>query len=145
MAAAALTGGCLCGAVRYTIGAPVTSLRACHCLNCQKHSGAAGTVNAIVPSDRFKITKGETRRYDDSATQSGRMLSRHFCGNCGSSIYSHRNPNPGFVVVRAGSLDDSSGMKITGNIWTSTARPWAHIDPSTECHAGNMPAPPKPA
>ena len=140
--AAPLTGGCLCGAIRYTISAPVTALRACHCLNCQKHTGAGGSVNAIVPNDAFTIVKGEPKRYDDSATQSGRTLSRHFCGNCGSPIYSRRNPGAGFVVVRAGSLDDSSGMKIAGNIWTSTARSWAYIDPSTECHAGNMPAPP---
>ena len=139
---AALAGGCLCGAVRYSISAPVTSLRACHCRNCQKHSGAAGTVNAIVPSDSFGITKGEPKRYDDEATQSGRTLSRHFCGTCGSSIYSRRNPDPGFVVVRAGSLDDSNGMKITGNIWTASARPWAYIDKSTERHPGNMPPPP---
>jgi hypothetical protein len=137
-----LTGGCLCGAIRYTISAPVSALRACHCLNCQKSSGTAGTVNAVVPTESFTITKGATHRYDDSATQSGRTLSRHFCAECGSPIYSHRNPNPGFLVVRAGTLDDSSGMKITGNIWTATARPWAHIDPGTERHPGNMPPPP---
>ena len=139
---APLTGGCLCGAVRYTINAAVTGLRACHCINCQKASGTGGTVNAVVPSDSFKITKGATKRYDDSATHSGRTLSRHFCADCGSPIYSHRNPNPGFVVVRAGSLDNSSGMKITGNIWTASARPWDYIDRSTECHPGNMPPPP---
>ena len=137
-----LAGGCLCGAIRYTVAAPVAGLRACHCLNCQKSSGAAGTVNAVVPSDSFKITKGATKKYDDSATKSGRTLSRHFCADCGSPIYSHRNPNPGFVVVRAGTLDDSSGMKVTGNIWTSRARSWAFIDPATECHLENLPPPP---
>lgn len=137
-----LEGGCLCGAVRYEIGIPVSALRACHCINCQKSSGTQGTVNAVVPSDKFSITKGQTKKYDDSATQSGRTLSRHFCGTCGSPIYSHRNPNPGFVVVRAGTIDDSGGMKITGNIWTASAREWAHIDASTECHPGNMPPPP---
>ena len=136
-----LTGGCLCGAIRYTIDAQVTGLRACHCKNCQRHSGTAGTVNAVVPTASFKITKGVTKRYDDSATQSGRTLSRHFCAECGSSIYSRRNPDPGFVVVRAGSLDDSSGMKITGHIWTATAPAWTHIDPATERHPGNMPPP----
>jgi hypothetical protein len=136
-----MTGGCLCGAIRYEISAPVTGLRACHCINCQKHSGAQGTVNAVVPTDSFRITKGAPKKYDDSATRSGRTLSRFFCAECGSPIYSTRNPNPGFVVVRAGTLDDSSGMKIAGNIWTSTARPWAHIDRSTECHAENIPAP----
>ena len=45
------TGGCLCGAVRYTVDVPVTALRACHCKNCQRASGSGGTVNAVVPSD----------------------------------------------------------------------------------------------
>jgi len=137
-----LAGGCLCGAIRYTVSVPVDALRACHCLNCQKSSGTGGTVNAVVPTDAFKITKGRTRQYDDKATLSGRTLSRHFCETCGSPIYSHRNPNPGFVVVRAGSLDETGGMRITGNIWTSRARPWAHIDAGTECHPENLPPPP---
>lgn len=139
-----LTGGCLCGAIRYEIGAPVAALRACHCLNCQKSSGNFGTVNAVVPTESFRIVKGETKKYDDAATRSGRVLSRHFCANCGSPIYSTRNPNPGFIVVRAGSLDDSSGLRIASHIWTSTARPWAHIDPGAECHPENLPAPPPP-
>jgi hypothetical protein len=138
----ALAGGCLCGAIRYTISAPVASLRACHCRNCQKSSGAGGTVNAVVQEADFKITKGATKKYDDDATQSGRTLSRHFCADCGSPIYSHRNPKPGFIVVRAGTLDDPSGLRITGNIWTATAAPWSHIDPASECHPGNMPPPP---
>ena len=138
-----LTGGCLCGAIRYTIDAQVTDLRACHCKNCQKHSGTGGTVNAVVPTDKFRITKGTPKKYQDSATQSGRTLSRHFCAECGSSIYSQRNPDPGFVVVRAGSLDDSSGMKITSDIWTAAAPPWAYIDPASERHPGNMPPPPQ--
>ncbi len=140
-----LTGGCLCGAIRYTINAAVSGLRACHCLNCQKSSGTGGTVNAVVPTGSFTITKGTPKRYHDSATQSGRTLSRHFCGDCGSPIYSQRNPDPGFVVVRAGTLEDSSGMRITGNIWTAAARPWDHIDLSTECHPGNLPPPPSKA
>jgi hypothetical protein len=142
-----VAGGCLCGAIRYLIAAPVATLRVCHCLNCQKASGTGGTVNAVVPTDSFRITEGHTRKYDDSATESGRTLSRHFCGDCGSPIYSHRNPNPGFVVVRAGTLDDSSALKIAAHIWTSRARAWDHIDPATERHPGNMPAPapsPKP-
>ena len=137
----ALTGGCLCGAIRYTIRQPISELRACRCKNCQKASGAGGSVNAAVPSSAFTLTKGTPKRYS-AVADSGRILHRYFCADCGSPIYSHRNPNPGFVVVRAGSLDDSSGMKITGNIWTASARPWDYIDRSTECHPGNMPPPP---
>ena len=137
-----IVGGCLCGAIRFSISVPVTALRACHCLNCQKASGTGGTVNAVVPTDSFAITKGAPRRYDDKATQSGRTLSRHFCETCGSPIFSTRNPNPGFVVVRAGTLDDHTGMKITANIWTSRVQPWDHYDPATECHPENLPPPP---
>jgi hypothetical protein len=93
-----LTGGCLCGAARYAVSAPITGLRACHCTNCQKSSGNSGTVNAVVPSESFPITQGATKRYDDSATHSGRTLSRHFCADCGSPIYSHRNREVGPAV-----------------------------------------------
>ena len=139
---ASITGGCLCGAIRYTADAEVSALRACHCLNCQKHTGTGGSVNAVVPTASFRITKGTPKKYQDSATQSGRTLSRHFCAECGSPIYSQRNPDAGFVVIRAGTLDDSSRLKIGTHIWTATAPGWVHIDPSTERHPQNMPAPP---
>ena len=134
-----LTGSCLCGAIRYTVDVPVSELRASHCIHCQKSSGASGTVNAIVPSSAFKITQGTPRRFDSKA-DSGRTLYRYFCGDCGSPLYSQRATAPERVVVRAGSFDDSSGMKITANIWTRSARPWSWIDPASEQHAANPPA-----
>jgi hypothetical protein len=130
-----LTGSCLCGAIRYTVNIPVTELRACHCTHCQKSSGASGTVNAIIPSSAFKLTQGTPKRYDDKA-DSGRTLYRFFCGDCGSPMYSQRATTPERVVVRAGTFDDSSGMKITGNIWTASARPWAYIDPASTQNPG---------
>ena len=130
-----LTGSCLCGAIRYTIDVPVTELRACHCTHCQKSSGASGTVNAIIPSSAFKLTQGTPKRYDAKA-DSGRTLYRYFCGDCGSPMYSQRATAPERVVVRAGSFDDSSGMKITGNIWTASAAPWSYIDPASTQHPG---------
>ncbi len=131
-----LTGGCLCGAIRYTLGAPVTGLRACHCTHCQKSSGTGSSVNAVVPSEAFTLTQGTPRRYADKA-DSGRTLLRFFCGDCGAPIYSQRENNPERIVVRAGSFDDSSAMKITANIWTRSARPWSWIDPATEQLPGN--------
>ncbi|MDQ5850052.1 MAG: GFA family protein [Pseudomonadota bacterium] len=137
---ALLTGSCLCGAIRYTVGVPVTELRACHCTHCQKASGAAGTVNAVLPSTAFKITQGTPKRYDAKA-DSGRTLYRYFCGDCGSPLYSQRPTTPEMTVVRAGTLDDSSGMKIATHIWTRSARPWAYIDPATKQFPGQPDAP----
>ena len=135
-----LSGGCLCGAVRYEITAPVTELRACHCLDCQRASGAAGSINAVVPSAAFAIKKGDPKHFA-KRSDSGRTLQRFFCGTCGSPVYSRRVEVPEMVVVRAGTLDDSSGMKITANIWTASARSWAYIDPATKQHPGQPDAP----
>ena len=80
---AALAGSCLCGAIRYAIDVPVTELRACHCIHCQKTSGAGGSVNALVPDTAFRIAAGVPKRYEVLAA-SGRTLHRYFCGDCGS-------------------------------------------------------------
>lgn len=130
-----LEGSCLCGAIRFTIDAPVKELRACHCRNCQKASGAGGSVNAVLPASAFRITKGTPKRYSAHA-DSGRLLHRHFCADCGSPIYSQREATPETVVVRAGLFDNPGEMRIAGNIWTASARPWSYIDPTTGQHPG---------
>lgn len=131
-----LTGGCLCGAIRYSVSAPVTDLRACHCTHCQKGSGTGAAVNAVVLSKDFTLVKGTLKCFGTMA-DSGRTLMRYFCGDCGSPIYSQRANAPERVIVRAGTFDDSSAMKITTTIWTSSARPWSYIDPATQQLAGN--------
>lgn len=131
-----LTGGCLCGAVRFTVSAPVEALRACHCTHCQKSSGTGASVNAVLPAAAFALTKGTPKHYDDTA-DSGRILRRFFCGDCGSPLYSYRLVNPERIVVRAGAFDESGGMKVTSHIWTKSARPWSHIDPACEQLPGN--------
>jgi hypothetical protein len=136
----AITGGCLCGAIRYSISVPITELRACHCTNCQKGSGTQGSVNAVIPAAAFKLTKGTLKRFD-SLADSGRTLYRFFCGDCGSPIYSQRATALDTLVVRAGSLDEAGDMKITANIWTRSALPWAHIDPASRQSPGQPDAP----
>jgi len=126
-----LTGRCLCGAIRYTVSAPITELRACHCTHCQKTSGTGGSVNAAIPSAAFKLTQGTPKRYAGTA-DSGRTLYRHFCGACGSPIYSQRATTPELMALRAGTLDNPGNIKITANIWTRSARPWSFIDPASK-------------
>ena len=125
------TGGCVCGAIRYTISAPLTDLRACYCVHCQRASGSHGTVAAMIPRSAFHLDKGEPKRFTTKA-DSGRTLVRYFCGDCGSPIYSHRETTPETLGIRAGTLDDSSGLKISAHIWTKMARSWTHIDPGAK-------------
>ena len=135
-----LTGGCLCGAIRYIVSVPITELRACHCTHCQKTSGAGGSVNAPIPSTAFKLTQGTPKRYADKA-DSGRTFYRFFCGDCGSPIYGERATAPEMLVLRAGTLDGGGDMKITANIWTRSARPWTTIDPASKQFPGQPDAP----
>jgi len=136
-----LTGGCLCGAIRYTVSVPITELRACHCTHCQRASGAGGSVNAVIPSAAFKLKQGTPKRYAATA-DSGRTLYRYFCGDCGSPIYSQRATAPETLVLRAGTLDAPGDMKITAHIWTRSARPWSYIDPACAQLSGQPDTPP---
>jgi hypothetical protein len=136
------TGGCLCGAIRYAVDAPLAELRACHCTDCQRASGAHGAVVAFVRAENFKIVRGTPKRFAKQA-DSGRTLLRYFCGECGSSLYSHRETTPEVIGVRAGTLDDPSGLRITAHIWTDSAPSWSYIDPAAKHFPGQPEAPPR--
>ncbi len=133
-----LTGGCLCGAIRYRVDTPLKNISACHCTHCRRISGAGASYNAVLPSSALTITSGTPRVYRDTA-QSGNILFRKFCENCGSSLFSQREKMPEMTVLKVGTLDDASGLKLAMNIWTDSALPWMHLDPAVERHPQNRP------
>lgn len=135
-----LTGSCLCGAIRYELTVPIEELRACHCRDCQKASGAGGAVNAMIPTSAFRITQGTPKRFTKVA-DSGRTLHRHFCGDCGSPLFSRREETPEMTSVRVGTLDNAPAMRITQHIWTKSKRPWAYVDPQARQFPGQPDAP----
>lgn len=136
--AGAVTGGCLCGKVRYDIAQGVENIIACHCTNCQKSSGAGMSHNTVIPSSAFTLTSGTPKVFTDTAN-SGNKLFRAFCGDCGSPIYSQREKMPEMMVVKVGTLDDSNAMKLAMNIWTKSARPWLSLAAGVENHSENRP------
>jgi hypothetical protein len=84
------------------------------------------------------FTSGQPKLFEDTA-QSGNVLKRYFCGDCGSPIYSQRANAPEMMVLKVGTLDVPGDMILAMNIWTNSARPWMHIDQATECHPENRP------
>ena len=133
------SGGCLCGAIRYTVDAPLKNVSACHCTHCRKSSGAGSSHNAIIATSALTISTGTPKRYVDTA-DSGNTLYRFFCGDCGSSLFSRREKMPEMTVLKVGTLDDASQLTLAMNIWTGSALPWMHIDPAAVNHPGNRPA-----
>src|SRR5918997_6805026 len=78
----AVTGGCLCGAVRYEAYGPPSLSVICHCRMCQRASGAPFMGLLFMPSDAVKVIKGYPRVYHSSPTSD-----RHFCPACGSPLF----------------------------------------------------------
>lgn len=122
-----LTGGCLCGALRYEIGeAPVTTYT-CHCTDCQRLTSSAFSMAITVSDGAFRLTKGEPRLAQKTA-ESGRIVTRWVCPDCGCWITSSPQPGeaPGEMIrrVRAGTLDDTSWLRPTAHFWTRSKQPW---------------------
>jgi len=122
----AITGGCLCRAVRYQIDAEPIVTRACWCRLCQYLGGGSGTVNTCFPSSALSIT-GELRDYR-SIADSGNVMHRQFCVVCGTPMFSSAEARAHLVFVRNGTLDDPSISSPAMTIWTSVAPVWACID-----------------
>ena len=130
-----LTGGCLCGAIRYVVECKVEGLAACFCKDCQRMTGAGGSINALVPSRVFRLTKGKTKVFTKTA-DSGNALHRHFCGDCGSWIFNPMGGDPEQVVVKAGTFDSHEGMAVVLNLWAQSRAPWTQIDTTIPTRQG---------
>ena len=125
---APFSGGCLCGAIRYESRAePLFSIN-CHCRDCQRTTGTAYAPVLAVPRDALSISQGEPTYYT-SQSDSGETVSRGFCPECGSGIFSKLSANPDIVGLKAASLDDPSWFRPTVDIYTDSAQPWDVMNP----------------
>ena len=129
-----ITGGCLCGAVRYTIGSDPVMVRNCHCDDCRRVTGCAFATNVFVKNDDITILSGELKRFDHEA-DSGNPRMQEFCPQCGASVFS-KGAMKGIKAVRIGTLDDASGLSPSANLFTARALEFSHIDGSLENSLG---------
>ena len=105
-----LTGGCLCGALRFTaIGAPYR-VGLCHCLDCRKNHGALFHASAIFPETAVTLT-GTWQTYGD----------RSFCPTCGSPVFAHIEDEIG---INLGAFDATDQFRPTYELWTIRRESW---------------------
>jgi hypothetical protein len=124
----AFQGGCACKAVRYEVSADPVATMNCHCRACQYASGGGFSTVVVVPRGTIRIVKGAPKGHA-SKGDSGKTVTRYFCIECGSPVYSDPELGP-MQVVKAATLDDPSKLVMTGSLYTSEAQPWAHVDPA---------------
>ncbi|MFL6620208.1 MAG: GFA family protein [Povalibacter sp.] len=133
----AITGRCFCGAVRYESSAAPVAVRACWCRDCQYLAAGNASVNAIFRTDAMQIT-GQTAEYLSTA-ESGNIVRRRFCPQCGTHMFAHSSARTEVMVVRVGTLDDREGIRPAGFIWTASAPTWAPINRELPCFEGQPP------
>ena len=133
-----IEGGCMCGKVKYTSGAEPAMVAVCHCIDCQKQTGSALSINIALAEDQISFT-GELKLVLTSGSETGEKVNRYFCPNCGSPLYSAPEVMPGMILLKAGTLDDTSWVKPDMNIWCASAQPWVSIDESLPIFPGNPP------
>ena len=120
-----ISGGCLCGQIRYDCESEPVFTGICHCSHCQRQSGAAFSVVVAVPQAALTI-EGATKIYTSTA-DSGRRVFNRFCADCGTTVVCEAEAFPGLIEIRAGTLDDTSWLKPTEEIYCDSAQPWVQL------------------
>lgn len=134
-------GGCLCGAIRYTLRKPLTPTRVthCYCGQCRRAHGAAFATYGVVLRKSFALhdPRGVLRDY-----QSSPDVTRSFCGECGSSLFWSHSGHPASIDVAIGTFDDEAAalVGVGANIFAASRAPWVALDsrvPSFACSVGS--------
>ena len=126
---ASFTGGCACGALRYTCsGAPKLSLN-CHCRDCQRLSGSAYLAAVIVDRKTFHVTQGALTLYTVTAAN-GMTKRQGFCARCGAPLVVMLDERPHIIAIAVGSLDEPGMYRPLADMWVASAQPWDCMDPA---------------
>jgi len=134
---AQISGGCLCGKVRYETKAEPLFMGICHCSSCQKQAGSAFGTSVAVPKQALSI-KGTVKTYAHKGG-SGKVVNRRFCPDCGSPVITEAEALPDVVIIKAGTLDDTSWLKPTAEIFCENAQPWVQLGGGMQRFPGNRP------
>jgi hypothetical protein len=122
-----LTGGCACGGVRYRLLARPLWTHCCHCTWCQRETGSAFAINALVEFDRVEVTAGRPEPLlTPSASGRGQVITR--CPDCRVALWSAYG-GPAILFVRAGTLDQRQRIVPDIHIFTASKLPWVRIPP----------------
>jgi len=117
---------CRCGALKLTLQAPSQLVVACHCLDCQRRTGAPFGVGAFYAADTVVISGASKEFVRDGA--SGGKVRSYFCPHCGSTVYWKADSLPSFVGVAVGALGDPKYPAPARSIFERSKHEWVQIE-----------------
>ena len=129
-------GRCACGAVRYALATAPMFVNCCHCLDCQRQTGGAFVINALIETDRIELLSGRPEPVQ-VPTDSGRPHFIHRCPACQVAVWSDYGGRPALRFVRVGTLEDPTALKPDVHIYTRSKLPWVTLSdgvPSFEAY-----------
>jgi len=121
MAELPLTGGCLCGAVRFEVDEPLVTAGWCHCTRCQRRTGTSGSIQGRIAPGSLRILSGEELL---RAYQPADGFAKVFCSGCGSSMWSRSPEDPDVISVRLGAFDTDPGIRPSYRQFVAYAPAW---------------------
>jgi hypothetical protein len=116
-------GGCSCAAVRYQLLSPPMFVNCCHCTLCQKQTGGAFVINAIIETSRIQLLKGQPVAVS-MLTESGRPHDIYRCPSCQIAVWSDYGRRPALRFVRASTLDEPHRVVPDAHIYVRSKVPW---------------------
>ena len=133
-----VTGGCLCGEIRYEARGEILAAGLCYCSVCQRLAGGGPNYALLLSPFEISVIEGKTSVFR-SAGGSGAMVERHFCGNCGAHLFGQGGAYADTLRIKAGSLDNPSLFQPMAQLWTSSAQSWHHLNPNLQTFERNPP------
>ena len=125
-----LSGGCLCGAVKYKTSGEILGAMHCHCRDCQRATGSGFVTAYGVPRTYFVLERGaEGLGAHQTSADSGGTVTREFCKECGSQLFSYTTSYPDDIWIKAGTLDEPDSIEPAVNCYVDCATAWAQPDP----------------
>jgi hypothetical protein len=120
-----LEGGCACGKARYRLASKPMFVHCCHCKDCQRQTGSAFVINALIETSRVEMLSGETKAVA-VPTDSGSPHIIHHCPACATALWSHYGGRQ-LSYVRVGALDEPSALPPDVHIYTRSKLPWVAL------------------
>ncbi|HXA53685.1 MAG TPA: GFA family protein [Solirubrobacteraceae bacterium] len=118
-----LTGGCLCGGVRFELTAAPSSAGYCHCTRCQRRTGTASSAQARIDGRALRVDGEELLKVWRPPDGHEKL----FCGECGAHLFSRHPADSTRMSVRMGAFDDDPGIRLSWRAFVAYAAPWEPI------------------
>lgn len=120
-----LEGGCACGEVRYRLTSAPMFVHCCHCRNCQRQTGSAFVLNMLIEASSVELLAGAPTGVDVPRENGPHRIFR--CPSCQIAVWSVYGGRAEILFVRAGTLEDASGVSPDVHIYTRSKVPWVTL------------------